>query len=367
MRFLLYALTHLGVLSVMCLRNYMAKGSVYHMMTSMVDNRIEHFVACSFAIFTVYLGALGMLRAFVGKLTPIESESVHEHGLRFLGDIFLVVTVFTEDINLKGLVVFSIVFTFKCLNWILGSRIDTMDQSVTLQTRGVVKIFAFTGVLIFFNAVLAYATMVSAFNRPSVYILFCFEFSLLLVYSMRCLYVLAIVVIDYEKNLHDKSFLIFYGDFVFGVFKILAYIVCFYWTTQHFKIPLNLLREGIGTTKALVSKTRLFWAYRKIVKDLEKNYPDFAGEQITGDRTCVICHEEMERAKRLHCGHFFHFECLRGWLDRQQACPVCRREVTPSEERRPPDAGAARPGAGRVYFRTENGEYEGVQVILDDQ
>jgi E3 ubiquitin-protein ligase synoviolin len=89
---------------------------------------------------------------------------------------------------------------------------------------------------------------------------------------------------------------------------------------------------------------------------MDSLYPNATNEDLTrnGDRTCIICREEMvpyqspaERAaaaaaasaagevpaeaeaggpnetpKRLQCGHIFHFHCLRSWLERQQSCPT---------------------------------------------
>ncbi|KAH6595472.1 hypothetical protein BASA50_005708 [Batrachochytrium salamandrivorans] len=87
-----------------------------------------------------------------------------------------------------------------------------------------------------------------------------------------------------------------------------------------------------------------------------------ATELATMDRVCIICREEMvavpgnappaeavgiaartavgvvgaggvahrinpNTPKRLPCGRVFHFRCLRSWLERQQACPTCRRSV----------------------------------------
>ncbi|XP_072049371.1 uncharacterized protein [Amphiura filiformis] len=41
---------------------------------------------------------------------------------------------------------------------------------------------------------------------------------------------------------------------------------------------------------------------------------------------CVICHEEMtpETIKILECGHHFHAECIKQWLNEQSTCPNCR-------------------------------------------
>lgn len=44
-------------------------------------------------------------------------------------------------------------------------------------------------------------------------------------------------------------------------------------------------------------------------------------------KTCPICLEEIkEIAERIEtvCKHFFHNECLMGWLKNQNTCPSCR-------------------------------------------
>lgn len=85
---------------------------------------------------------------------------------------------------------------------------------------------------------------------------------------------------------------------------------------------------------------------RRATRDTDALYPDATPEEVerTGDRTCIVCREEMvaretarengertagdggpnETPKRLACGHVFHFHCLRSWLERQQSCPTWR-------------------------------------------
>ena len=55
---------------------------------------------------------------------------------------------------------------------------------------------------------------------------------------------------------------------------------------------------------------------------MQTAFPDATEEELdAADRICIICREPMTSAKKLRCGHMFHFHCLRSWLERQQTCP----------------------------------------------
>ena len=47
---------------------------------------------------------------------------------------------------------------------------------------------------------------------------------------------------------------------------------------------------------------------------------------------CSICHEDnrpsMKQVCVTMCGHLYHYDCLRGWLDANQTCPECRAKIT---------------------------------------
>jgi len=46
---------------------------------------------------------------------------------------------------------------------------------------------------------------------------------------------------------------------------------------------------------------------------------------------CTICINEFiigENVRQLICDHYFHDECVRGWLQRHATCPNCRRVLT---------------------------------------
>ncbi|KAL0797920.1 hypothetical protein Bca101_053094 [Brassica carinata] len=49
---------------------------------------------------------------------------------------------------------------------------------------------------------------------------------------------------------------------------------------------------------------------------------------LFADRKCSICQDEYERegqVGKLDCGHSFHVQCVKQWLSRKNACPVCKK------------------------------------------
>ncbi|KAK8615011.1 hypothetical protein V6N13_068797 [Hibiscus sabdariffa] len=49
-----------------------------------------------------------------------------------------------------------------------------------------------------------------------------------------------------------------------------------------------------------------------------------------GDKTCVICLNELEvgfEAARMPCSHDFHDDCIKKWLRQSHYCPICRFEM----------------------------------------
>lgn len=47
------------------------------------------------------------------------------------------------------------------------------------------------------------------------------------------------------------------------------------------------------------------------------------------DQTCSICMDNIDSAGlSLNCNHRFHENCLRSWLEVNNTCPICRKEIS---------------------------------------
>lgn len=340
--------------------NYLSGKNIYQTLTAMVENRMQHFFLCSFFVFLLYCIGRLFVHVFVGKLSALESEGVQDNSLRYLGNLCLVVTLFADDITMRGMVLFGLVFGMKVLHWIVGLRIESFEKGSRV---GVSRIGYMCGVLAALDALFLWRTLLSALDAPGISILFGFEFAVLLMFSLRCIYAYVLLQMYSNESIESKIFLMFYGDMVFGVCRIIAHIVCLVWTTIYFRMPINLLRECILVAKVLFEKVQSITAYKNLLAHLNK-LPNKESNEL-----CLICHDELGTAKQLECSHMFHLDCLKEWLHRQQVCPVCRNEVLPKKQRqREPSAAAeeAPQSSARMRFAATVDGYEAMPVTIEE-
>jgi hypothetical protein len=65
------------------------------------------------------------------------------------------------------------------------------------------------------------------------------------------------------------------------------------------------------------------------------------GEEVVDEddpsNCCTICFvplEEGDRIGALNCNHIFHVECIKGWVQRKNTCPLCAIPLaTPRKKR----------------------------------
>ncbi|KAI0157321.1 hypothetical protein GGR57DRAFT_63245 [Xylariaceae sp. FL1272] len=141
-------------------------------------------------------------------------------------------------------------------------------------------------------------------------------------------------------------------DFV----KLAIYSAFFAILMMFYGLPIHIMRDLFMTARSFVKRLGALLRYRKALQDMNR-YPDATSEDLEREDTCIICREEMRpwdpsavgaversRPKKLPCGHILHFGCLKGWLERQQVCPTCRRSVVIDGPNPNGAAGPAQPG-----------------------
>lgn len=167
-------------------------------------------------------------------------------------------------------------------------------------------------------------------SGPSMSILFGNEFALLFV----CL---ASIIVRYILNTGDhqrgaawehRSIFLFYFEFIVDLLKLIIYSSFFGIVVTYYGVPLHIIRDLYMTVRSFIVRVRDIIRYRQATTNMNERYPEATPEELSAtDHVCIICREEMLTARKLPCGHLFHFRCLRSWLERQQACPTCRRPI----------------------------------------
>jgi E3 ubiquitin-protein ligase synoviolin len=153
-------------------------------------------------------------------------------------------------------------------------------------------------------------------------------------------YILHTIDLNRQTPWEEKSMYFFYVDLVLDFLKLISYMIFFGIVVHYYGIPLHIVRDVYMTLRSFLQRCRDLVRYRQATANMQERYPTATQEQLSmTDGICIVCREEMhlgqdqqpltipDTPKVLPCGHIFHFRCLRSWLERQQACPTCRRSV----------------------------------------
>ncbi|TFY64807.1 hypothetical protein EVJ58_g2375 [Rhodofomes roseus] len=219
-------------------------------------------------------------------------------------------------------------------------------------------------------------------------VLFASEYAILMASALNSMARYILSVIDYRRArarggenappMENKSMYIFYIELFTDFLKLITYLTFFMLIMTFYGLPLNIIRDVYLTARSFITRLRALIRYHNATRDMDRRYPDATEAELSemSDRTCIICREEMYSrnaqpqageanaegqaptyadgpnmtAKKLPCGHIFHFQCLRSWLERQQSCPTCRRTVleTNDQNQNQAQAGGRQAGARPV-------------------
>ena len=56
----------------------------------------------------------------------------------------------------------------------------------------------------------------------------------------------------------------------------------------------------------------------------------FSKKHFKNQEKCAICqyeYKETEKISKLPCLHIFHNDCIKGWLEKNKVCPICKKEI----------------------------------------
>ncbi|KAF7362055.1 RING-type domain-containing protein [Mycena venus] len=361
-RILLYALFSSFALAAAianAVRNY---SNFYSVAIFLSKSSRSVLILANFSFLVALLAAHIVQKIFFGALRPSEIERLYDRLWFFITESLLAFTIFRDEFDTTFVVMFGFLLFVKSFHWIAGDRIEWMDQrpypgpSLLFHVRmtALFLILWVTDLLLFMIAVDS-----TLANGISGMVLFASEYGILMATVantvskyLLCTYELRRAGQRGGENApqwENKSMWVFYIELATDFLKLTTYLVFFIIIMTFYGIPLNILRDVYVTGRSLITRLRSLHRYQTATRNMDQRYPNATEEEMAAmsDHTCIICREEMvlprlpedpavppaaadgpnTTPKKLPCGHIFHFNCLRSWLERQQSCPTCRRNV----------------------------------------
>ncbi|ELQ75741.1 E3 ubiquitin ligase [Trachipleistophora hominis] len=303
----LYTAVHFISLLIFSYREYVVEESIYSVFIRTTNNNGLHLFHAAFLILLLFISGKLLVTLFLDGIRSEEQSTINDNCFMFLTDTLLIISIFSEDISIKNLILFCYLLTLKCLAWVFSERVTQQNDRMVISF----------GLLIIMQSLTSFIlSLKSSLEEPNVQILFTFEYGIV---TLTCIKSLISMFLE-------DSIKLFWVDITYVTLKLVAHIFFFCFTTMHYRIPFNVFRECFSTFKTLFKKINNFRAFLKISKYLE-TCPTVS----TG--TCAICTEDMEEEKGriIKCKHSFHLVCLKRWVEQQQVCPICRDVIMSKE------------------------------------
>lgn len=269
---------------------------------------------------------------FLGPLRFRERERLHLRARDAIIESCFAMSIFRSEFNLVFVSIVITLLLVKSLHWLAKDRIEFLEEQPLSPRRAHIRLVSLLMFLLCIDSVLIARSVMTTFeSNKSMFALFVFEFSILIVELLSDFvrYVFLVVDLSMDGRWDGKNLYSFYNELMSDLCQLTLYILFFiYVQIKYNQFPYHIIRELYMTFVKFQRRFSDFLRYRRVVATMNDLFADATDEQLAeGDQTCIICREEMTSAKVLSCGHMFHARCLQSWLKRQLSCPTCRANI----------------------------------------
>ena len=96
------------------------------------------------------------------------------------------------------------------------------------------------------------------------------------------------------------------------------------WVNSFPMMQLFVIQHSYRLARDFYREVDKFVKFRAFLKNIDGNYPLV---EFPENEECAICKEGMSQARRLPCGHSFHWFCIVQLIESgSKNCPICRSE-----------------------------------------
>jgi len=347
-----FTLSVIGMFSVVLYACY-TREQFYTIILFLVTSKISFLLAGNLLVACALLIGNVTKSIFLGRLRDIEVELLVDRCKYSITETLLALTIFRNELTPQIIMLFGALLFIKVFHWLAKSRLDYLQQLMPIPFITHIRLTLLLIILGISDSLISFFCIKYTLTAGrTVFILFGFEFGVLLisVFNYACRYTLHVLDSRFENGLTTKGLYTMLIDLICDGLKFVIYAVFFSLVFVYYGLPIHIVRDVWMAFQNFEKQLRSFIRYLRLTMNLDTRFPDAIEEELQTAGDCLICREGMERAKKLPCGHLFHLDCLRLWLQHQQTCPLCRADIPLVRTATTPAAGApvVAVGAGGV-------------------
>ncbi|KAK1306794.1 hypothetical protein QJS10_CPA10g01374 [Acorus calamus] len=303
-------------------------------MVSLSDSKICPLIL--WIVGAVFISHL-FLHRFIRSLQA-EVEVLTEGFGRESFDITCNIILFRKFFTIENLGIAFALLLVKNLDLLAQKKTEHVQQGSHVSLLSQLRFAGLLLLLLVADALLIHSHAKHLIDtwQLSVSLYFSLEFMISLITTGLTLlkYILFSIDMRGEAQWERKLVSAYYLDLIRDVL-CLSMNLCFLLTISlglDIRLSLILVDKQWETFCNLKTRVADFVRCWELTSILNERYPDATPqERVVNADNCVICHEEMDTAKKLKCRHLFHFQCLRRWMmqTEQASCPICRSSIAP--------------------------------------
>ncbi|UJR08649.1 hypothetical protein I4U23_012908 [Adineta vaga] len=306
-------------------------------------------IYCSIGLFGKYLQGL-----IFGELRLVELQRIKDKfwNYAFYKFCFLFGVLGLENLNELALWIswFSIIAFTISFCQLSKDRFELLSVSVSIRRRPLLKILGLLSSLLLLSCILLTICFLIGLKYGGLSVFF-FMLAETILLTLNICYLLFKYIFQYyiyEQQKQNpsitsseyRSYVIYYIEFLYHIITLLIDIMhhlqmLFYHQTFMSMTSLIFFMQLKPLFNELTQRLKRHKSYRIAMLRMEKKYPlltkyDLEQKYLKQnyvsslDEVCSICWEKFEKARCLPCGHLFHQNCLRSWLEQDTTCPICR-------------------------------------------
>ena len=305
----------------------------------LVSSKIAYLVIGNLVFAVGLLVARIFKNLFFGQLRDTEVELLVDTAKYTIPETCLALTIFRNELSPTVFVLFGALIFIKLLHKLAKCRVEYQEQLLPIPLASQMRVYSLLITLGVMDLTSTFLSVLYVYTYGrSVIILFGFEFGLLILYTTNMSMRFVIQVLDSmsEAGIASKGLYLMLVDMICEVVKFITYICLFGLVFYYYGIPIHILRDVYMAFISCQRKVMSFVKYMQLTRNLDSRFQDATPEEQAAAGNCLVCHEALTQGKKLQCGHVFHLDCLRMWLQHQQICPLCRANISVTQEEAPP-------------------------------